>query len=115
LSSEDNVWPNELAGDDAGVNGAPSVETHTPNPIGSSSVGETHPSAVDQDASTSPSGGGQKKKCVVLGIKHKQDKVAADQVIIELPQYRGPRSPLDIVDVDHIFGCLLESCLEGGE
>jgi hypothetical protein len=57
----------------------------------------------------------KRKKCVVLGIKRKQDKAAADQVIIELPQYRGPRSPLDIVDVEHIFGCLLESCLEGGE
>jgi hypothetical protein len=30
-------------------------------------------------------------------------------VIIELCPYRGPRSPLDLVDVEHIFGCLFEA------
>jgi hypothetical protein len=78
LSDEDNVGPNEPTSDDAGGNGAPLVETLAPNPIGSSSAGETRPSATDQAASTALSGGGQKKKCVVLGTKHKQDRVAAD-------------------------------------
>jgi hypothetical protein len=45
----------------------------------------------------------------VLETKRKQDKVVADQVIIELPSYRGPRSPLDIVAVEHIFGRLFEA------
>jgi hypothetical protein len=35
-------------------------------------------------------GGEQKKKCVALGTKRKQDKASVDQVIIELPLYRGP-------------------------
>jgi hypothetical protein len=82
LPDEDNIGPNEPAGDDVGGNGAPSVETLTPNLIGSS--------AADQAASTAPSSGGQKKKHIVLGTKRKQDKVAADQVIIELPPYHGP-------------------------
>jgi hypothetical protein len=90
LSAEDNVRPNEPAGENAGGNGAPSVETFVPNPIRSSSARETHPSVADQAASTTPSGDGQKKKCVVLGTKRKQDKDATNQVIIELPPYRGP-------------------------
>jgi hypothetical protein len=90
LLDEDNIGPNEPAGDDAGGNAAPSVETLTPNLIGSSSSGETRPSAADQAASTARSSGGQKKKHIVLGTKRKQDKAAADPVIIELPPYHGP-------------------------
>jgi hypothetical protein len=61
LSDEDNIGLNEPIGDDAGGNGAPSAETLAPNPIGSSSAGETFPSAIDQAAPTTPSCGGQKK------------------------------------------------------
>jgi hypothetical protein len=89
LSDEDNVGPNELVGDDVGGNGAPSVETLAPNSIRSSSAGETRLSAADRVVSTAPSGVSQKKKGVVLRTKHKQDKDATDQVIIELPPYRG--------------------------
>jgi hypothetical protein len=109
LFDEDNVGPNEPAGDDAKGNGAPSIETFVPNPIGSSSVGQIRPSAANQDASTASSGDSQKKKCIVLGTKRKQDNAMADQVIIELPLYHGPRSPLDIVAIKHIFGRLFEA------
>jgi hypothetical protein len=108
LSDEDNAGPNEPIGDDAGGNGVPSAKTLTPNPIGSSSAGETHPSATDQAVPTTPSGGGQKKKRVVLGTKRKHNKAADDQVTIELPPYHGPRSPMDIVVVKHLFGRLFE-------
>jgi hypothetical protein len=108
LSDEDNAGPNELVGDDAGGNGAPSAKTLAPNLIGSSSAGETHPSAADQGVPTAPSGGGQKKKRVVLGTKRKHNKATDDQVTIELPPYHGPRSPMDIVAVKHLFGCLFE-------
>jgi hypothetical protein len=30
-------------------------------------------------------------------------------VIIELPPYRRPRSPLDLAAIEHIFGCLFEA------
>jgi hypothetical protein len=110
MSDEDNVGPNELVGDDARGNGAPSAETLAPNPIGSSSTRETRPLAVDQAIPTAPSGSGQKKKkCIVLVSKRKHDKAADDQVIIKLPLYRGPRSPLVIVAIEHIFGRLFEA------
>jgi hypothetical protein len=109
LSDEDNNGQNEPASDDARGEGAPSVESLTPNPIGSSLAGESRPSAADRITSTAPSGGGQKKKPIVLKTKRKRDKVPTDQAIIELPPYRGPRSPLDLVVVEHIFGRLFEA------
>jgi hypothetical protein len=108
MPDEDNVGPNEPIGDDAGGNGAPSAETLAPNPIGSSSAGKTCPLAVDQAVPTAPSVDGQKKKCVVLRTKRKHEKVVDDQMIIELPSYHGPRSPLDIVVVEHILGVSLK-------
>jgi hypothetical protein len=109
LPDEDSIRPNEPTGDDAEGNGAPSVETLTPNLIRSSSAAETCPSATNQAPSTAPSGGGQNKKCIVLGTTCMPDKVVSNQVIIELPLYRGPQSPLDIVIVEHIFGCHFEA------
>jgi hypothetical protein len=109
LFGEDNDGSNEPVGDDAGDNGTPSAETLAPNLIGSSSAGETHPSVADQAIPTTPSGDDQKKKCIVLGTKRKHNKATDDQVIIELPPYRGPRSPLDIVIVEHLFGRLFEA------
>jgi hypothetical protein len=85
------------------------VETLAPNPIGSSSVGEFRPSAADRTNAAAPSGGGPRKKCVALRTKRKQGQAPVNQVTIELPPYRGPRSPLDLVAVDHIFGRLFEA------
>jgi hypothetical protein len=62
LSDKDSIRPNEPTCEDAEGNGAPSIETLAPNPIGSSSVGETYPSDADRAASNAPSSGGQKKK-----------------------------------------------------
>jgi hypothetical protein len=85
------------------------VEALTPNPIGSSLVGEPYPSTTDQTTTIAPLGIGQKKKRVTLGTKRKQNKAPTDQVIIELPPYHGPQSPLDLVVVEHIFGHLFEA------
>jgi hypothetical protein len=103
LSDEDDIGQKEPTGDDAEGEGAPAVETLAPNLIRFSSVGESRPSAADQTTTTTPSGGGQRKKRVALGTKHKEDQPPADQVTIELPPYHRPRSPLDLVAVDHIF------------
>jgi hypothetical protein len=78
LSDEDNAGSNEPVGDDVGGNRALSTETLTPNPIESISAGETHPLAADQAVPTASSGGGEKKKCIVLGTKRKYDKVVDD-------------------------------------
>jgi hypothetical protein len=109
VSYEDNSGQKESVGDDAGGVGAPLVETFAPDPIESSVAEKSLPSTTDQTTTIAPSGSGQKKKCVALGTKCKQDKPPAGQVIIELPPYRGPQSPLDLVDVEHIFGCLFEA------
>jgi hypothetical protein len=44
-------------------------------------------------------------------LKRKQTLPSSDQVMtqIELPPYRGPRSPLNLVIVDIIFGHLFEA------
>jgi hypothetical protein len=60
-------------GDDAAGEGAPAIETLAPNPIGSSSAGESLPSAADQTTAAAPSGGGPRKKHVAVGTKRKQD------------------------------------------
>jgi hypothetical protein len=109
VSDEDNHGQTEPVDDDAGGVGAPSVETFTPNLIGSSAAEIPHPSTIDQTTAAAPLGGGQKKKRVMLGTKRKQDKPLASQVIIELPPYHGPRSPLDLVIVEHIIGRLFEA------
>jgi hypothetical protein len=68
-----------------------------------------HPSTVNQTITTAPLGSGHRRQHVALGTKRKQDEPPADQVIIELPPYHRPRSPLDLVVAEHIFGHLFEA------
>jgi hypothetical protein len=111
VSDDDNNVLKEPAGDDADGGGVTSAEHITPNPIDSNLLGQAHPSVVNQVNATAPSAGGQKRKCPPPALKHKQLKPAVNQVMtqIELPSYRGPRSPLDLVAVEIIFGCLFEA------
>jgi hypothetical protein len=109
LSDEDNIGLNEPVGDDAEGNGVPSAETLAPNPIRSSSAGETHLQLPIRLFPPLHQAVVKRKKRVVLGTKHKYDKAADDQVIIELPPYHGPRNLLDIVIVEHIFVSLFEA------
>jgi hypothetical protein len=109
LSDEDNIRRKEPTSDDAEGEGAPSVETLTPNPIGSSVAEESRPLAANWTTIAAPSSIGKRKKRVALGTKCMQDQAPADQVIIELPPYHGPQSPLDLVAVEHIFGRLFEA------
>jgi hypothetical protein len=109
VSDEDNTRRTEPVGDDARGVGAPSVEMFTTNSIGLSVTETSCPSTANQTTTVAPSGSGQKKKCTTLGTMCKQDKPPIDQVTIELRPYRGSQSPLDLVDVEHIFGCLFEA------
>jgi hypothetical protein len=109
LSDCDNDGQNEPADDDAGGQGVPSNESIAPNPIGSGMTEQIHFSATDQTTTVAPTGNSQQnKKHIVLASKRKQP-APSDQVIIELPLYRGPQSPLDLVAVEFIFGCLFEA------
>jgi hypothetical protein len=91
--------------------GASSVEPIAPGLIGSSTPVQTDPSATDRAAPGAPSAGGHKQKRPPIIPKHKQTKTLVDQVMtqIELPSYRGPRSPLNLVAIEIIFGRLFEA------
>jgi hypothetical protein len=41
-------------------------------------------------------------------VSKRKQLAPSDQVIIELPPYCGPRSPLDLIAVEFIFGFLFE-------
>jgi hypothetical protein len=58
LSDEDNNGQKEPAGDDVEGEGAPPVETLSPNLIGSSMVDTPRPSTADQTTTTAPSSSG---------------------------------------------------------
>jgi hypothetical protein len=91
----------EPAGDDADGGGATSAKHVAPNPIESNLLGQAHPSVVDRVKATAPSASGQKRKCPPPTLQRKQSKPPANQVMtqIELPPYRRPLSPLDLVAV----------------
>jgi hypothetical protein len=99
------------ASDDAGDEGASSTEPVAPNPIRSNALGQTDPSVADRAASTDPPVGGRRRKRPLPIPKQKQALPSADQVMtqIELSPYRGPRSPLDLVVVEIVFGRLFEA------
>jgi hypothetical protein len=109
LSDGDNTGQNEPTGDDAGGQGAPSTEPIVPNLVRSSMAEQIHPSAANQTTTDVPSDSDHhQKKRVVLASKRKQP-ASSDEVITELPPYRGPRSPLDLVAVEFVFGRQFEA------
>jgi hypothetical protein len=107
---ENNNRQNKSAGNDTEGKRVPSIKPISPNPTGPSMAGNTRPLAVGQIV-TAPSGSKQKKKHVPLATKHKQPIPSAGQMMthIELPPYRGPRSHLDLVAIEIVFGRLFEA------
>jgi hypothetical protein len=97
--------------DEAEGEGASSVESIAPGLIGSNTPVQIDPSAIDQAALGAPSAGGHKRKRLPTILKHKQTKTLVDQVMtqIEIPPYRRPRSPLDLVAIEIIFGHLFQA------
>jgi hypothetical protein len=97
--------------DDVEGEGASSVEPIAPGPIGSNASVQTDPSVTDRATLGAPSTGGHKQKHPPTVPKHKQTKTSANQVMaqIELPPYRGPTSPLDLVVIEIIFGRLFKA------
>jgi hypothetical protein len=99
------------ASDEAEGEGICSAEPIALGPISSNTLAQANPSIANQVVSIAPSAGGQKRKCPLLIPKHKLTMSSADQVMtqIELPPYREPRCPLDLVTIEIIFGCLFET------
>jgi hypothetical protein len=108
LSNGDDDVPKVPAGDDAEGEGATLVEQIAPKPTSSSALELTKPSAADIVA---PFTSGQKQKRLLPLPKRKLSKPSADQVMtqIDLPPYHGPRSPLDLIPIEIIFGHLFET------
>jgi hypothetical protein len=94
------------ADDDARGQGAPSAEPTASNLIGSGMVERVHASGADQFTTAAPLGSSQPR--LVLVPKRKQ-LVPSDQVTTELLPHHVPRSPLGLVAVKLIFGCLFEA------
>jgi hypothetical protein len=98
------------ASDEAEGEGISSAEPIALDPISSNMSTQAHPSVADRVISSAPSAGGQKWKHPLPVPMRKPIKSSADQVMvqIELPRYRGPRHPLDLVAIEIIFGHLFE-------
>jgi hypothetical protein len=96
-------------GDDDGGQGAPSVEPTVPNLIGSGMAEQVHPSTADQLTTAAPLGNTQPKKKRFVLISKRKHHAPSDQVTTELFQHHVPRSPLGLVAVKLIFGCLFEA------
>jgi hypothetical protein len=120
LSSDDEaVHPPEpdapidqkvLADDDIGDVKASSVEPTALGPIGSGMSETSKPSAADQVLIVPPSGRCG-RKLPPPATKLSNLVPPADQVMtqVELPPYRGPHSPLDLVAIEFIFGRIFEA------
>jgi hypothetical protein len=87
------------------------VESISPGPIGTNASVQTDPSTINRATLGAPFTGVHKWNCPPTIPKCKQIKTLAYQVMtqIELPPYRGPRSPLDLVAIDIIFEHLFEA------
>jgi hypothetical protein len=72
---------------------------------------QTNPFAANWAALGAPSAGGHKQKRLLTIPKCKQIKTLTVLVMthIELPPYHGPKSPMDLVTIEIIFGHLFEA------
>jgi hypothetical protein len=102
--------PRALAGYEADGEEISLAEPIIPSPIISNTPAQVDPSVADRGISSAPSTGGQKWKCPPPIPKRKSIKSSIDQVMIqiELPPYRGPRRPLDLVAIEIVFGHLFK-------
>jgi hypothetical protein len=97
--------------DDTEDGGASSAKPIASNPTSSNASEQTNPSIADRVASTNPPIGRRRCKRPPPVPKWKQALSSVDQVMtqIELPPYRGPHNPLDLIVVGIIFGHLFET------
>jgi hypothetical protein len=107
---EPNAWSGKqkkLASDDAEDEGVSSAEPITPNPISYGMHGQSNPSVVVRVATPDlPTGKCGRKRPPSAPKRNR----SLDQVMtqIEIPLYCGPRSPLDLVAIEIVFGRIFE-------
>jgi hypothetical protein len=97
-------------GDDVEGEGASSMEPIAPSLICPNAPVQTDPFAADRATLGAPSTGRPKWKRSRTVPKRKHSKTLIVQVMtqIELPPYRGPKSPLDLVAIEMIFSISLK-------
>jgi hypothetical protein len=95
------------AGDDAEDEGVSSAEPIAPNLISSGTPGQSNPFTVAQVVALIAPSHKRGQKCPHSTTRSNKP---LDQVMtqIELPPYRGPCSPLDVVSIEIIFGHIFE-------
>jgi hypothetical protein len=109
VSNSNHDRQDDPTGNDDGGQGAPSAELIFSHLIGSGTVAQVHPSAVDQLTTAAPLGSGPpKKKRLVLASKRKQH-VPSDQVTTEFFLHHVPRCSPGLFVVKLVFGCLFEA------
>jgi hypothetical protein len=99
-----------LAGDDAEGEGVSSAEPIAPIPIRSDAPEQADHYVTDQVTLVVPPTGGRGCKRPLPIVRRKQPLPSTDQVItqIELPPYRGPQIPPNLVAVEIMLGHLFE-------
>jgi hypothetical protein len=92
-------------GDDVEDKGASSIESITPNPIRSNASEQADSSITDRAASVVPPASRRGRKRSTTTVRQNQPLPLVDQMMsrIELPLYRGPCSPLNLIIVEIIF------------
>jgi hypothetical protein len=90
--------------------GASSAEPIAPGPFRSGMSEMSKPSAADRILVVPPSGR-RGRKHPSPATKWSNLVPPADQVMtqVEFPPYHGPRSPLDLVAIKFIIGCIFEA------
>jgi hypothetical protein len=83
-----------------------SAEEIAPNPISSDTLERADPSTTAQVSRIVPLAGGRGHKRPPPATRWSKPIPSVDQVMtqVELPPYRGPRSPLDLVAIEVIYG-----------
>jgi hypothetical protein len=99
-----------LAVDDAGNMGAILAEALIPGPIEASAPGNHRSRTADQVPIVPPTGGCD-RKCLHIAARWSDLVPLVDQVMtqVELPPYRGPHNPLDLIAIEIIFGRMFEA------
>jgi hypothetical protein len=97
--------------DDTGDEGVSSSKPNTPNQISSSVSKQPDSSTAGQVPPVVPSTSGCGCKCPPLATRRNKPIPQIDQVTtqVELPTYHEPRSPLDLVVIEIIFGRIFEA------
>jgi hypothetical protein len=100
----------ESTDDDIEDGGVPSAESITPDPISFGAPEHADHSIADRVVTIVPSAGGHGRKHPAA-TKQNKSILQDDQVMthIELPPYCDPHSPLDLIAIEIIFGCIFEA------